>query len=465
MSRKKRRILFFVSIVLFILALGPVLFYTFGYNLSWKDFTLTSRGGISIVTQPTSSFVKIDTTEKTSSLLGGSVFLQNLKPGPHTVEVWRDGFVPWKKTLTVKPHFVTEARVILIPKDPDNTVLTQGTYEEFTASPNASVIILKEKNESASSSLLFYNTANKIFLSYSGTSTKLIAKKVNALPSNIIWSEDEQSATAELDNDWVHIRFSERSVEIESIYKQKPDLRKKFPKKPSLVLPHPGRADNYYILEGENLSLWNNTQSNLNPILNSVAGLKAYSNNLLILDSASGFLYRTTLEGGSPVPVSLSGIRGSTQTIIETSNDSFIIKSNTGLWHLDPKETSPELLAATTSFSTFRTSGANAIWWNPRSIRVRWTIPERDLPSFQTSLLDTAWESGENIKAVFYYPGEHYLVILAGETVYVAEFDSRGDSQNVVPMYKGENPSIFVPTRDRVVYILDKGILTQMNLQ
>lgn len=440
------------------------MFYTFGYRISWTDFSIQSTGGIFVTTQPRSATVLIDQGDHTSSLFSGSLFVQNLKPGTHFIQISKDGFSTWSKNLPVVAHTVTEARAVLVPVKPAETVLGRGPFTDFMASPNARMFILRERTTKDTFLLTFFSREQQGFLSYADATTREIAKANQNLPTTINWSGDEQSAIAELGNDWVQLSVQDGNViQLASLY-QKTDLVKKLPKKPRLILPHPSAQDQLYILEAENLYLWNTSSRVLRPLLDTVAGVTVQSGRLLILDSLSGFLYETGLDAQSPRQLTLAGIPGLKRAEIEQSGDKYFIESNKGYWLFDSEEQNLQVLS-TASSTQFYIARNNTLWWNEHEIWIRWTVPEKELPYFQTAPQEKVFETKQTIQAVFYYPRQDYLIIQLDKTIYVIELDGRGDSRNIIKFYEGENPVILVPPLDRAVYIIDRSTLFELALE
>lgn len=126
MTYRKRRALFYVSFFLFLGIAVPLILYPFGYRIHWDTLSLELTGGLFLSTQPKQASVAIEgKRERITSLLTGSVFVQNLKPGEYAVTVSKEEFWPWSKAITIEPHTVAEARVLLVPKTPKGGVLAK----------------------------------------------------------------------------------------------------------------------------------------------------------------------------------------------------------------------------------------------------------------------------------------------------------------------------------------------------
>ena len=122
LTKRKRRILFYLSILAFLALLFPVLLYSLGYGIT-KDFKISKTGGIYIKSSLSGASVKVNGKVKHTSLLGYSALLKNILPGNHVVSVEKDGFWTWEKTLPVFAEAVTSRNALMIPKDLTGKIL------------------------------------------------------------------------------------------------------------------------------------------------------------------------------------------------------------------------------------------------------------------------------------------------------------------------------------------------------
>ena len=133
LTKKKRRIIFWFSILAFCVILIPVLLYSLGYRLdaNWK---IQKTGGIFIEASQTGAFIYIDGKEnKKTSILSGNALIKNLTPSRHLVVIKKDGFWDWKKTLEIFPETVSSKTALLIPKDLSAEIVSHSTSTD--ASP------------------------------------------------------------------------------------------------------------------------------------------------------------------------------------------------------------------------------------------------------------------------------------------------------------------------------------------
>lgn len=130
-----------MCVLLFLISLPPILFYTLGYRLS-ADLRFYKTGGLYVSSPLTGSKIFVNNKEKKeTNIFQGGLFLQSLKPGQYSVLVAKDGYWPWQKNLTIKEQFVTEARAFLLPKDTKGKVILRENYSPLEISKYDEILV------------------------------------------------------------------------------------------------------------------------------------------------------------------------------------------------------------------------------------------------------------------------------------------------------------------------------------
>ncbi len=191
MTKKTRKILFLVFFFLFLLIAPSVIFYSQGYRLDFENKKFSQTGGLFLKILPKQVEVYLDgeLKEKTDFFFG-SILIENLLPKKYKIEIKKEGYYLWEKTLEIKEKEVTEAKnVILFPEDLNLTILFKG-IENFWFSPDQRKLILKEGNEKS--------WALKLYELDKGVKSHLITERD-------IWP---------VEADLLDLKFSEDSKEI-----------------------------------------------------------------------------------------------------------------------------------------------------------------------------------------------------------------------------------------------------------
>jgi hypothetical protein len=134
MTLRKRRIILALCVFLFLLAAPVVLLYTNGYRWDSK-FQLYKTGGLYVSSPLSGSQIFVNNKlEKETNIMQSGLFLQGLKPGKYSILIAKEGHWPWSKNLQVKAQLVTEARAMLMPKEPNGTILLRENYSPLEIS-------------------------------------------------------------------------------------------------------------------------------------------------------------------------------------------------------------------------------------------------------------------------------------------------------------------------------------------
>ncbi|MCP3686718.1 MAG: carboxypeptidase regulatory-like domain-containing protein, partial [bacterium] len=160
MTRRTRKILFWLSSIAFVVVALSTLAYSFGYRISTSG-DLLQTGGLFIAAVPgvDVDILVNDELIKTTSLLSRSAFIQSLRPGEYDIEVRREGFHEWKKRVDVQPELVTEVRAILINDPPQVEILAKGDFVSMSEWNDGAL-----KISGVSPTDRFFDVENNVFI-------------------------------------------------------------------------------------------------------------------------------------------------------------------------------------------------------------------------------------------------------------------------------------------------------------
>ena len=151
LTRTKRKILFWISVLIFLLLVPVTILYALGYRVD-PDFSLRKTGGLYISSTFTGSEIFVDKNlQRKTNLLQSGVFIQNLAPKKYGILVLKEGYLPWAKDLNVKSQFVTEAHALLVPMQTNGKILSRGGFVGIKSSTFDSILLLsfETKNRKA----------------------------------------------------------------------------------------------------------------------------------------------------------------------------------------------------------------------------------------------------------------------------------------------------------------------------
>lgn len=118
LTRKQRSLSMIILAIVFICIAPIILLYSIGYRLD-KDFTLQKTGGIFIHSDIANSAVFIDGERlKDTGIFFRNTLIQDLIPNSeYKIEVQKEGYQSWVKSIFVYSKIVSEGRVLLLPNE------------------------------------------------------------------------------------------------------------------------------------------------------------------------------------------------------------------------------------------------------------------------------------------------------------------------------------------------------------
>lgn len=166
LSRKHRRFIFVLTIILFVTVVPALVFYAIGYriDLSGETGNIRTVGGMYISADAKDVAIYIDDEPvEDMRIFQNAAYIQNLDAGLHQVHVQGEGIQTWVKTLPVQAHFVTEAASFNLPTTTQIRLVT-----EFLTTDGKSVVSIGATSTFKKSSTTndFYATSTAATSSY-----------------------------------------------------------------------------------------------------------------------------------------------------------------------------------------------------------------------------------------------------------------------------------------------------------
>jgi hypothetical protein len=132
MPHKTRLLLFYTFVFLFLVAGTAVLLYSYGWRIDFETGKVQKIGAIYIKANVKDLTIRINNKvyPDDSGILQSGTLVSNLLPKTYRVEITKQGYLPYHKTVTVQPSRVEELlNVQLIPKtfEPTTIAMTKGS--------------------------------------------------------------------------------------------------------------------------------------------------------------------------------------------------------------------------------------------------------------------------------------------------------------------------------------------------
>ena len=193
-----RRFIFWIFVVLFIVASVIIILFAQGWRFDLDTFKLVKTGGIFIKTTISGAKIYINDkyTGSTAGLLNYTKLVDDLAPKNYNLFIHKEGYYPWNKMVEVKNGLVTELfSVTLFPLELKKVKIAQLSAQKIANFKinNETIIISNKKTGIAN--VKVYDTKGQLISNEKlevATSTELISpdknKKLYAT-DNKIWIE------------------------------------------------------------------------------------------------------------------------------------------------------------------------------------------------------------------------------------------------------------------------------------
>lgn len=180
MTKRTRTVIFILFVVLFILIAPLVVFYSQGYRLDFKEMKIVQTGGLYFRVTPGRADVYLNgKIRRGTSIITNSAFIENLLPQNYEIEIKKDGYYSWGKTLQVKEKEVTEAKnIILFPVNAQFAIINMAPPKiaSFTTSTDKKKVIEYNNYE--------------IQVNFSEKNEKIFLTRFSEKIGNIFWLND-----------------------------------------------------------------------------------------------------------------------------------------------------------------------------------------------------------------------------------------------------------------------------------
>ena len=196
LSLKSRQRFFLILVVIFVLALPALIFYTTGYRLNFEndETAIITTGGMYVTTDNLAVDVFLD-EEKVDSprLFRSAYYIQNISAGMHKIVVQRPDLYTWVKELPIDSRIVIEASAFNMPLIPHLRPITKyvtatgtpvylgvaSSTELFagatTTAPVLTTISKQTKNFQLNEEFIFVKS---LFASTSATTTRSVFERI-----------------------------------------------------------------------------------------------------------------------------------------------------------------------------------------------------------------------------------------------------------------------------------------------
>lgn len=192
---KKQIFVSFAILLTMIVATVLIILYGKGYRFGFDKGTpeVSGTGLLVTTSSPDGAQVFID-----SHLTTATDNTINLAPGDYDVKIFKDGYFPWEKNITVKKEVVSKADALLLPTAPKLESITNVGVLNPIADPTGTKIAYGVASQSAGKNGLYVlDMTLRPLLTLQSSSTQIaIDSNVAFSQSSIKWSPDSKQILA-----------------------------------------------------------------------------------------------------------------------------------------------------------------------------------------------------------------------------------------------------------------------------
>lgn len=192
---KKQIIISFGIFFVMVLATAAVIFYGKGYrlNLNTGNPAVSGTGLLVTTSSPDGAqvFINGHLTTATDNTI-------NLSPGDYNVKIFKDGYFPWNKKITVKKEVVSKADALLLPNAPKLESITNvGVLSPVLDTTGTKIAYSVASQSAIKNGIYILDMTLRPILTLQSSSTQIASDTTVAFSQSIVkWSPDSKQIIA-----------------------------------------------------------------------------------------------------------------------------------------------------------------------------------------------------------------------------------------------------------------------------
>jgi len=458
MTHRTRNILFITLFILFLIIAPVTVFYSLGWRFDWETKKVVQTGVFYFKVWPKNAQVYINGEfKKKTDIFFSSAHIDNLLPGQYQIEIKKDGYYDWKKTLEIKKREVAEGKnIVLIPKNPDFNLLSEQV-KDFFFSPDGKKVILKE----------IWLASRSSPETSEGWSLKLFDLNRN-VKSQLI---DETNISKE-EIEIIDLRFSPDSKDVllklglkENIYYYILETDSSPAKLTKIDFLD--SVDQIYFNPADSQKLFISQKTTLNeidlenkkilpPLIEDIVAFSINGNNIYYIDS-SGSFFKTDFSAEKKEKLNIVPFSLKKETLYEIiiSASKIFIKEDNALYIFDENQKSFKKFFEPIKDLKPSPDFKKIVYFNDYEICVLFLERQYDQPTKEAGEQLFITRFSEKINDIFWYT-DYYLIFNLGDKIKVMEIDER-DKINIYDLAEFKEPKIF--WNNKKLYILSEESL------
>lgn len=428
MNKNQRRIFFFTMVIIFLI-IGPSLFmYSQGYRFDIKKFQFVETGGLYIKTFPEEArlYINNEYINKTS-FFTRDILVQNLLPDSYEIKIEKDGYHIWEKSLEIESKKVTEAKYVILFNKDNNFREIEENISNFYHDGNQ---------------IFFINNLNELFL-YSSDKIERILDATQ-LPDNI----EEMSF---LSNENIIIRTSTGLYYLLDVENKKTKLIRSF----NIDSKNINNRNNKLIYQFNN-SIYEVDPKEDSPKLLSRDRVDAFTveQNSIIALRENQIIKLYDLTRPEELLYSFEDYKNNyNYQIVFIEKELFIIENNRNLYLLNKETNSFDKKIETTTDLEYTSFFNKILFYDENDL---WLMPLKryESPFFKDAYsIINIGSFDKKIENIKWLNGDYFIFTLDKE-LHISEIDNR-DNLNVFSLNKNNTSNLFFNGNNKKLFLLD----------
>ncbi len=192
----RKQVIISALIILFLL-IGTVLVVMFGkgyrFGFGGNGPILSGTGLLVATSSPDGAqvFVNGHLTTATDNTI-------NLAPGEYDVKIFKDGYFPWQKKITIKKEVVSKADALLFPKAPKLESITNiGILNPILDPSRTKIAYLVASQSAVKNGIYILDMTSRPILTLQSASSQIVNDTIDVFSSSaLVWSPDSKELLA-----------------------------------------------------------------------------------------------------------------------------------------------------------------------------------------------------------------------------------------------------------------------------
>jgi hypothetical protein len=428
MTKRARTILFSVCTILFLLIAPTITLYSMGYRIDFELKKFVQTGGFYFKVVPKNVQILIDgKTKKKTNFLSSSILIDNLLPKKYEVQIKKEGYLPWEKTLEIKEKGVTEAKnIVLIPEKP-RFEIRGNEVENFFFSLDGKKIIVKDEE-----GLKFFDTERNIknYLIEAATKEKI---------EELIFSPDSQKLLLKINSEFKFLdltKFPPSSITLDFL---DPEIKE--------ISFHPKDSSKIFFLKDSELFEADLEKDTVFPFDKGILTYKISGGNIYYLDN-SGFLFKNDFAQKIKEKINEMAfkIKDKANYQLEIFGNFIFLKENETLFLFNQDSNSFEKFFEPIKSLKISPDSKKLVYFSDYEIWLLFLEDSFDQPWKKVKEKVFLTRFSEKIEDLFWYTA-HYLIFNTDSKTKIVEIDDR-DGINIYDL----SPNLFMGSEELVEF-------------